>query len=495
MNQLEPILSLTNITKKFPPSVTALSDVSIDIFPGEVHAIVGENGAGKSTLMKVIAGVHQPTSGFINFKGKKVTLKNTLKAKDMGILLIHQELSLVEEMTVAENIFLGEFPKTKLNLVDYVELYRKSDEILNKLHCNFSSRDKVSRLSIAQKHMVEISRALSFKPEVIIFDEPTASLTDSEKFVLIALIEKLKSEGVAIVYISHRMDEIFTLSDRISVLRDGDYRKTIFTKNTDIDEVVHLMIGREINLDHVKRENNYHEKLIELKNISSRGSFEDISFSINKGEILGMYGLVGAGRTEVAEAIFGIRKLDAGSITIGNSNIKINSPLDAVKHGISLVSENRKEQGLVLGMSCKDNLTLAVLNKVEKFGFLQVEKERELINKYRELLNIKLSDVNDKISTLSGGNQQKVIIGKWLATEPKLLILDEPTRGIDVGSKSEIHNLIKLLANEGYTVLVISSEMPEVITVSDRVLTMKDGRISGEFFGGDITEENLVLAI
>jgi ribose transport system ATP-binding protein len=489
------ILSISNITKKFPPSVVALSDVSLDIYRGEVHAIVGENGAGKSTLMKVIAGVHKPTSGTINYEGNDVVLSNPIIAKKMGILLIHQELSLVEEMTVAENIFIGEYPTKMHGLVDYKLLYKKADEIIKKLKCNFSSKDKVSYLSIAQKQMVEISRALVMKPKVIIFDEPTASLTDTEKFVLMDLINTLKTEGVAIVYISHRMDEIFTLSDRISVLRDGEHRKTVNTQDTDIDEVIQLMIGRELNLDHIERNNKYDKTVIELKNLTQKNVFKDISLSVKQGEILGMYGLIGAGRTEVAEAIFGIRKIDSGEIYINDQLADINSSEKAVKNGIALVPEDRKEQGLVLEMSCKENLTLSILQTIGNFGFLNHDLEKTLMLEYKDLLSIKMADINDKISTLSGGNQQKIIIGKWLVTNPKLLILDEPTRGIDIGSKAEIHNLIRKLANEGYAILVISSEMPEVISLSDRVLVLRDGRISGEFSGRDITEEDLALTI
>ncbi|ABM04494.1 monosaccharide ABC transporter ATP-binding protein, CUT2 family [Psychromonas ingrahamii 37] len=489
------ILSISNITKKFPPSVVALSDVSLDIYTGEVHAIVGENGAGKSTLMKVIAGVHKPTSGTINYEGNDVVLSNPIIAKKMGILLIHQELSLVEEMTVAENIFIGEYPTKMQGLVDYKLLYKRTDEIITKLKCNFSSKDKVSHLSIAQKQMVEISRALVMKPKVIIFDEPTASLTDTEKFVLMDLINTLKKEGVAIVYISHRMDEIFTLSDRISVLRDGEHRKTVKTQATDIDEVIKLMIGRELNLDHIERNNKYDKTVIELKNLTQKNVFKDISFSVKQGEILGMYGLIGAGRTEVAEAIFGIRKIDSGEIYINDQLADINSSEKAVKNGIALVPEDRKEQGLVLEMSCKENLTLSILQTIGNFGFLNSDLEKKLMLEYKDLLSIKMADINDKISTLSGGNQQKIIIGKWLVTNPKLLILDEPTRGIDIGSKAEIHNLIRKLANEGYAILVISSEMPEVISLSDRVLVLRDGQISGEFSGKDITEEDLALTI
>lgn len=490
-----PVLALENITKTFPPSVTALDDVSFGVHLGEVHALVGENGAGKSTLMKVLAGIHQADSGHIYLGGKEIKISSPMDAKHQGILLIHQELSLVPEMTVAENIYLGSLPKKWGNRVDNKTLYANADKILERLRCNFSSRDKVSKLSIAMKHMVEIARALVFTPKVVVFDEPTASLTDTEKFVLFDVIRDLQKEDVSVVYISHRMDEIFTLSDRITVLRDGSYRGTVNTDETNEDEITRMMIGRSLDKHRNTAAAEFGENAIEVKNLSNTGIFEDINFSIKKGEVLGMYGLVGAGRTEIAETLFGLRKPSSGQIFLEGVEVDVKSPVDAIKYGIALVPENRKEQGLVLGMSCNDNITMSILDRLSTLGVLGKRKELEVYDKYADELAIKSPSGAQKVGNLSGGNQQKVVIGKWLSSKPKVLILDEPTRGIDVGSKSEIHKLIRALAETGYAVLVISSEMPEVLGVSDRILAIYNGKINGEFLDSDVTEDELVKAI
>ncbi|GGO86338.1 ribose import ATP-binding protein RbsA [Marinobacterium nitratireducens] len=490
-----PILSLEGITKTFPPSVVALDGVSFGVHSGEVHALLGENGAGKSTLMKVLAGIHKADAGEIYLEGRPIKMENPMDAKHQGILLIHQELSLVPEMTVAENIFLGYLPRKWPNRVDWKKLYGDADAILKRLKCNFSAKDKVSKLSIAKKHMVEIARALVFTPKIVVFDEPTASLTDTEKFVLFDVIHDLKAQGVAIVYISHRMDEIFTLSDRITVLRDGGYRGTVETKETDEDEITRLMIGRSLDTSRNIDTAQFGDKVLEVKNLSCGSLFQDISFSIRKGEVVGMYGLVGAGRTEIAETLFGLRTPTGGEVLLDGKRLDITNTTDAVRNGLALVPENRKEQGLVLGMSCRDNITMAVLQHVSSAGVLSRAQESNIYDKYAEELAIKSPSGAQKVGNLSGGNQQKVVIGKWLATHPKVLILDEPTRGIDVGSKSEIHKLIRQLAKSGYAVLVISSEMPEVLGVSDRILAMYNGRINGEFLDSEVTEDDLVRAI
>lgn len=490
-----PVLALENITKTFPPSVTALNNVSFGVHLGEVHALVGENGAGKSTLMKVLAGIHQADSGQIYLGGKPIKITSPMDAKLQGILLIHQELSLVPEMTVAENIYLGSLPKKWPNRVDNKTLYENADKILKRLRCNFSSREKVSKLSIAMKHMVEIARALVFTPKVVVFDEPTASLTDTEKFVLFDVIRDLQKENVSVVYISHRMDEIFTLSNRITVLRDGQFSGTVNTDETNEDEITRMMIGRSLEKHRNTTKKEFGVNAIEVKNLTNNGIFEDISFSIKKGEVLGMYGLVGAGRTEIAETLFGLRKPSSGKIVLEGIEVVVRSPVDAIKFGIALVPENRKEQGLVLGMSCNDNITLSIIDRLSTFGVLGKTKEKEVYDKYADELAIKSPSGAQKVGNLSGGNQQKVVIGKWLSSKPKVLILDEPTRGIDVGSKSEIHKLIRALAKTGYAVLVISSEMPEVLGVSDRILAIYGGKINGEFLDSEVTEDELVKAI
>ncbi|MFC2990963.1 sugar ABC transporter ATP-binding protein [Halomonas tibetensis] len=489
-----PVLSLVDITKRFP-GVVALNKVNFDVRAGEVHALLGENGAGKSTLMKVLAGKHQPNGGQIILDGQEKSFENPKQAKKSGIVLIHQEQSLVPEMTVAENIYLGSLPLKWGNRVDWKKLHGDSSEILERLKCTFTSREMVSNLSIAKKQMVEIARALVFTPKVVVFDEPTASLTDHEKPVLYDIIQNLQEQGVGIVYISHRMDEIFHLSQRISVLRDGEYNGTLNTADTNEDEVTKLMIGRSLELDHSSKPRDFKENMLELRNLTVNGVFEDVSFNVRKGEIVGMYGLVGAGRSEVAETIFGLRTPSAGEILLDGKVASIRSSHDAVVEGIALVPEDRKDQGLILGMNCRDNMTLAGLGTVSSMGFMQTGAERVVYDKYQSAMKIKTPSWRQKVGNLSGGNQQKIVIGKWLHTHPKLLILDEPTRGIDVGSKAEIHALIKELACTGYAVLVISSEMPEVLGVSNRIIAMYDGKVTAEFDGDSVSEDELVQAI
>ncbi|MFC3283321.1 sugar ABC transporter ATP-binding protein [Litchfieldella rifensis] len=489
-----PILSLVEITKKFP-GVIALNKVNFDVRAGEVHALLGENGAGKSTLMKVLAGKHQPNGGKIILGGEEQVFENPKQAKKSGIVLIHQEQSLVPGLSVAENIFLGSLPKKWGNRVDWKTLHAESTKILQRLKCSFSSRDLVSGLSIAKKQMVEIARALVFTPKVVVFDEPTASLTDHEKPVLYDIINTLREQGVAIVYISHRMDEIFHLSQRISVLRDGEYNGTLDTVDTNEDEVTRLMIGRSLELDHASKPKEFGENMLEVRHLTVDGVFEDVSFHVRKGEIVGMYGLVGAGRSEVAETLFGLRRPSAGDILLEGKVEHITSSHEAVARGIALVPEDRKDQGLILGMNCRDNMTLAGLRTVSSMGFMRAGTEKAVYDKYQQAMKIKTPGWRQKVGNLSGGNQQKIVIGKWLHTHPKLLILDEPTRGIDVGSKAEIHALIKELARSGYAVLVISSDMPEVLGVSNRIIAMYDGKVTAEFDGDSVTEDALVQAI
>jgi ribose transport system ATP-binding protein len=492
--EVTPILSLVNITKKFP-GVIALNKVSFDVRAGEVHALLGENGAGKSTLMKVLAGKHKPDVGQILLNGESKVFDTPKQAKASGIVLIHQEQSLVPELSVAENIFLGSLPRKSLNRVDWDTLHRESQEILNRLNCTFSAMDIVSDLSIAKKQMVEIARALVITPKVLVFDEPTASLTDHEKPVLYKMIDTLREQGVGIVYISHRMDEIFHLSQRISVLRDGEYNGTVNTADTNEDEVTKLMIGRSLELDHASKPTDFGENMLELRGLTVDGVFKDVSFTVRKGEIVGMYGLVGAGRSEVAETIFGLRKPSRGEILLDGKVARLRSSHDAVVQGIALVPEDRKDQGLILGMNCRDNMTLAGLGSVSSNGFMSAIAEKDVYDKYQKAMKIKTPGWRQKVGNLSGGNQQKIVIGKWLHTHPKLLILDEPTRGIDVGSKAEIHALIKELARTGYAVLVISSEMPEVLGVSNRIIAMYDGQVTANFEGDAVSEDTLVQAI
>jgi len=494
-SEQQPILQLEGITKTFP-AVVALSDVNFGVHIGEVHALLGENGAGKSTLMKVLAGVHQPNEGHIYLEGEKVEMHSPMDAKHKGVVLVHQELSLVPDLSVAENIFLGSLPHKSLGRVDWKKLYADTDVILKRLKCNFNPHDRVAELTTAKKQMVEIARALAFTPKVVIFDEPTASLTDTEKVVLFEVINDLRDQGVGMVYISHRMDEIFTLSDRLTVLRDGEYRGTLITADTNEDEVTQLMIGRSLEDRGQKVTPELGEVALDVKNLSCPGLFKDISFQIREKEVVGMYGLVGAGRTAIAETLFGLRTPSAGEIYLSGKKVTLNYPSDAIELGVALVPESRKEQGLVLDMNCKDNTTLPQLDELDnKVGWLNRKDELAIFNKYQELLSIKTPSWAQRVGNLSGGNQQKIVIGKWLSMHPKVLMLDEPTRGIDVGSKAEIHRLIRELAASGYAVLVISSEMPEVLGVSDRIIALYEGEYRGEFSGDTLTEDHLVQAI
>jgi ABC-type sugar transport system ATPase subunit len=494
MSEVAPALRLEGIIKTFP-GVRALDDVSFAVLPGEVHALMGENGAGKSTLMKVLGGIHQPDGGRIFVGDKPVVMTNPLEAKSKGIVFIHQELSLAEELTAAENIYLGELPRKSFGRVDWPTLFSRTDEILKRLNVSFDARTIVGSLSIANQQMVEIARALTVDAKAVIFDEPTASLTDAEKIVLFDVIADLKGRGVGIVYISHRMEEIFKITDRISVLRDGEFRGTLKTAETNEDEVTQLMIGRSLDLTRNAIHHQLGDVALEVRGLSCGRLFSDVSFTVRSGEVVGFYGLVGAGRTEIAETLFGLREPSAGTIIVAGEETDIRSPADAIAKGISLVPEDRKSQGLVLGMNCRDNMTLPQVDGLTAGPFVAEESEIAIFDQYRDRLDIRTPGWKQLVGNLSGGNQQKIVIAKWLSMHPNVLIVDEPTRGIDVGSKSEIHNLIRDLAAQGYAVIVISSEMPEVLHVSDRIIAMYQGRIMNTFTSEDVTEDNLIQAI
>ncbi|WP_288929184.1 sugar ABC transporter ATP-binding protein [uncultured Maritimibacter sp.] len=494
MTDQTPALRLEGIVKTFP-GVRALDGVSLTVMPGEVHALMGENGAGKSTLMKVLGGILAPNEGQIFIEEQPTVMSSPMNAKAKGVVFIHQELSLADELTVAENIFLGELPKKSFGRVDWQRLYDETDAILKTLNVGFAARTRVGDLSIANQQMVEIARALTVEPRAVIFDEPTASLTDAEKVVLFEVIADLQSRGVGVIYISHRMEEIFKITDRISVLRDGQYRGTLNTAETNEEEVTQLMIGRTLDLSRNESTHELGEVALEVRGLSCGGLFEDVSFSVRRGEVVGFYGLVGAGRTEIAETLFGLREPSAGTIHLSGEEVSIHSPADAIKRGISLVPEDRKGQGLILGMNCRDNMTLPQVSDLTAGPFVSDGAEVAIFDQYRDKLDIRTPGWRQLVGNLSGGNQQKIVIGKWLSMRPEVLIVDEPTRGIDVGSKSEIHNLIRELAAQGYAVIVISSEMPEVLHVSDRIVAMFSGRVMREFTAEEVTEDSLIQAI
>jgi ribose transport system ATP-binding protein len=490
----DPILTLSGITKTFP-GVVALNEVSFDVRPGEVHALVGENGAGKSTLMKVLAGLYHPDAGEIIYQGAPVRIDNPLAAREKGILLIHQELSLSPELSVAENIYLGAWPTNALGVLNKRKLRRDAQAALDAMGCTFGPDDRVGTLSVAMQQMVEIARSQAFSANVVIFDEPTASLTDTEKDQLFTTIRGLQRQGVGIVYISHKMDEIFELTDRITVLRDGNVQGTVTTRDTSATAVTRMMIGRTLEAYFHKADSTFGEEVLRVDGLSLKGQFEDVSFSVRQGEVLGFYGLVGAGRSEVVETLFGIRKADRGTLQWQGAEIPLPTPRQAIDLGMALVPESRKEQGLVLMMGGLENTTLPHLASYARGTVMDRVKERATFDEYKDALSIKTTGPDQPVSTLSGGNQQKFVLAKWLCAGPKLIILDEPTRGIDVGSKSAIHTLIAKLAEQGLAVIVISSEMPEVLGVSHRVLAMAEGRLVGEFEGDAMTEENLIDAV
>jgi len=488
------ILEVKDITKTFP-GVTALDKVSFDIRPGEVHALVGENGAGKSTLMKVLAGLHRPDGGKIVYQGRPTQVSGPLDARQKGILLIHQELSLSPELSVAENIYLGAWPTNRFGVLRKRELRRNAQAALSALGCGFGPDVRVGTLSVAMQQMVEIARAEAFSANIVIFDEPTASLTDTEKEQLFHTIRDLRARGVGIVYISHKMDEIFDITDRITVLRDGQVQGTVETPETDLNQITRMMIGRTLDSYFVKAEKRFGDEVLRVEGLGKHGLFSDVSFSVREGEVLGLYGLVGAGRSEVVETIFGVRRADAGRIFWKEGEIDMPTPRQAIDMGMALVPESRKEQGLVLMMGGRENTSLPHLGLFSELSIMNRQKELGVFEKYRSAMSIKTTGPDQAVSQLSGGNQQKFVLAKWLCAEPKLIILDEPTRGIDVGSKSAIHELIAELAEQGLAVIVISSEMPEVLGVSHRVLAMSEGAVVAAFEGDEMTEENLIDAV
>lgn len=488
------VLEVEGISKHFP-GVQALGDVDLDIRKGEVHAVVGENGAGKSTLMKVLTGVYRRDSGEYYFEGKPVHLQNIHQSIQMGISCIYQELTIVPMIDVARNIFLGNLPMKNRARIDYAKLYKDAEEVLKMLDMDVSPRTLAKDLSVAQHQMLEIGRAVSRKAKVIIMDEPTSSLTDKETQVLFNVIRSLKARGIAIFYISHKLEEILEISDRISVFRDG---RKIVTLNNDESVtqrgIIAHMIGRNIDNYFNKQSCPVGDVVLEARNLNRAGVIKDVSFKVRAGEVLGMFGLVGAGRSETMTAMFGIDKLDSGEIYIDGKKRKINSPFAAIKAGIGLIPEDRRRQGLILKLSVKMNEMIIKMNQINRFGFVNQKKELVLAQEYKKSLDIKTPNLEKLVGELSGGNQQKVVIAKWLMMSPRILILDEPTRGIDVGAKSEIYRLINQLTANGIAIIVISSELPEILGITDRLITMHEGCVSGEFITSETDSARVMQA-
>lgn len=469
---------MKGISKSFSAN-KVLENVEFTILQGEVHALMGENGAGKSTLMKIMTGIYERDAGTIFLNGKEVHFKNAKEAEKAGIAVIHQELNIIPHLTVAENMFLGkELTVGKFGITRDKEMRNKTREYLNRLGIDIDPTLEAGQLSVGQQQMIEIARAVAAKTEVLVMDEPTAALTDREIEALFKVISSLKNEGVGIVYISHRMEEIFAICDRISVLRDGQFIGVKEIANTSFDEIVKMMVGRQLGDRYPERDTKIGPERLKVEGLTSKGSFENISFTVNQGEILGVAGLMGAGRTEIMEAIFGFRPIQDGNISIDGKVMSIRNPYDAIREGIGFITEDRKSKGLVLDLSVRENFSLTNLRKISNKSIISKAEEWGFADEMIKKLRVKTSGREQTVKSLSGGNQQKVVIGKWLGINPKILILDEPTRGVDVGAKKEIYQLMNELTKQGVAIIMVSSELPEILGMSDRVLVIHEGKIS-----------------
>jgi len=474
-----PLLEIHGIRKGFP-GVVALDNVGFKLRAGTVHALMGENGAGKSTLMKIIAGIYMPDLGDISLRGKRITLKSPIDALSQGIAMIHQELNLMPHMTVAENVWITREPKTRLGFVDHAALYRNTAALFQTLNIDIDPRVEVQTLSVANRQMVEIAKAVSYNSDVLIMDEPTSALTEREVAHLFAIIRSLRARGKGIIYITHKMNELFEIADEFSVFRDGKYIATHPSSAVTRDDIIKMMVGREITQMFPKTEVPIGEVVVSVRNLCLKGVFEDVSFDVRAGEIVGMAGLVGSGRSNVAETLFGVTPASAGSVHINGQQIHIDTPAKGLAAGMAFLTEDRKLTGCFLALDIQDNMDSAVLNhRYVRAGFVQRSALHADCIAMAQRLRVKTPGMGEIIQNLSGGNQQKVLVGRWLLTNPKILILDEPTRGIDVGAKAEIHKLVSELAAQGVAILMISSEMPEVLGMSDRIVVMHEGRVTG----------------
>ena len=474
-----PLLEINGIRKGFP-GVVALDNVGFKLRAGTVHALMGENGAGKSTLMKIIAGIYIPDQGLITLKGQRITLKSPIDALNRGIAMIHQELNLMPHMTVAENVWITREPKNALGFVDHGTLYRKTAELFKTLNIEIDPRAEVQTLSVANRQMVEIAKAVSYNSDVLIMDEHTSALTEKEVSHLFRIIRSLRAQGKGIIYITHKMNELFEIADEFSVFRDGKYIATRLSTEVTRDEIIKMMVGREITQMFPKQEVPIGEVVLSIKDLCLEGVFQDVSFDIRAGEIVGMAGLVGSGRSNVAETLFGVTPATSGTVQINGKTVHIDTPSKALSAGMAFLTEDRKETGCFLSLNIQENMDSAVLNqRYVSYGFVQNRQLKADSLDMAQRLRVKTPSMQETIQNLSGGNQQKVLVGRWLLTNPKILILDEPTRGIDVGAKAEIHRLVSELAGQGVAILMISSEMPEVLGMSDRIVVMHEGRVTG----------------
>jgi rhamnose transport system ATP-binding protein len=489
----ENILELKGIRKSFS-GVEVLHDVSFALQPGEVHALLGENGAGKSTLVKIITGVHQPDAGEILLHGEPVRFNDARQSRRAGIAAIYQELSLFPDLDVAENIFAGRQPLTTARRVDWRKLYAEAGKLLESLGVKLDLKQKARTLSIAQQQMVEIARAFSINARILIMDEPTSSLTLHEVDDLFRLVRRLRAEGTAVIFISHRLEELFVLADRVTVLRDGSYVDTRSMKDVTRDDLIRMMVGRVISNLFPKQDVPAGDVILKVENLTRAGSFYDVSFALRHGEILGLAGLVGAGRTNVARAIFGVEPATGGRIEVDGREVAIPSPQQAIALGLAYVPEDRQQHGLIPSMSLTPNISLPKLPAYAQMGWLRNRLERKSAYDAARQMEVRANNIWQLARELSGGNQQKVVLAKWLSTNPRILILDEPTRGIDVGTKAAVHGLMSKLAAEGLAILMVSSELPEILGMSDRVIVMREGHVTGEFSRAEATQEKIIAA-
>ncbi len=486
-----PVLEMRHIRKTFP-GVVALDDVDFELRRGEVHILLGENGAGKSTLMKILSGAYQKSAGQIILDGVEVEIKNPKHAQALGIGIIYQEFNLIPQLSVGENIFLGREPARLPGLINQRAIFQEAVRVLSSLGVTLDPQRLVKELKVADQQMVEVAKALSLDARILIMDEPTAALTEHEIKELFATIRRLKDTGVAIVYISHRMEELFEIGDRVTVLRDGRTVGTYDVRGMNKSELIRLMINRELTELFPKEEAKRGEEILRVEGLSTKDGLKDISFSLHKGEVLGIAGLLGAGRTELARAIFGLDKITSGTIYINGTPQQINSPRRAINSGIGFLTEDRKSQGLVLPLSVKENLCLSSVDKFSSWGVMDSGEEQQAANRYVKELRIRTPSLDQQVVFLSGGNQQKVVLSKWLCCQSEVFIFDEPTRGVDVGAKAEIYQLMNRLTASGVAIIMISSELLEVLGMSDRIMVMRGGRITGEFSAAEATQERIL---
>lgn len=488
-----PVLELDNIVKVFP-GVRALSNVSLSLYPGQVTALVGENGAGKSTVVKILTGIYQPDEGTIRIDNNAIRLQKPQDAAHAGITAIHQETVLFDDLSVAENIFIGHAPSARFGLIDWRLMNDQATQLLERIGATINPATRLRDLGIANKHLVAIARALSIDARVVIMDEPTAALSHKEIEELYTLVEQLKADGKSILFISHKFDEIFRIADRFTVFRDGEQVGDGLIEETDSNTLVELMVGRSVEGVFPPRTNKLGKTIMRVDGYSHPTEFNDISFTLRCGEILGFYGLVGAGRSEFMHALFGITRPSAGTLTIEETTVTPKSPADAIAQGLVYVPEDRGGQGTITALPIVDNVALPSLTSTSKNGFVRMANEYALAREYTQRLELKAAALDQPVGELSGGNQQKVVISKWLATQPKIIILDEPTKGIDIGSKAAVHGFMRELAAQGLAVVMVSSEIPEIMGMSDRIIVMREGRQVAQFDQNDVSPEKLVMA-